>query len=95
MMMTTRRPEFAQQAVPTCLVTRIDLGHVLLAIETFEAEIEQLVYDKEWYSDDSLDLLASSKQLLHSILGIEEHYEEEGEDDYENCQSSFELRNDS
>lgn len=58
-------------------VTELDLRHLLTTFETVEAEIEQLVYDKEWYVSDALDLLASSKQLLGSLLGIREETEED------------------
>lgn len=61
-------------------VVEADLRHLLLAVDTLEAEVEQLVYDKEWYSSDSLDLLLSSKQILHSLLGIVNPEDEDDED---------------
>jgi len=71
-------------------VSHHDLAFLLLALETFEAEVEQLVYDKEWYSSDSLDLLTSAKQLLHEILEIK--IKEDYEDGYENSQITIDLR---
>jgi hypothetical protein len=68
-------------------VSEADLRHLLLALDTLEAEVEQLVYDKEWYTSDSLDLLLSAKEILHSILGISNEEEEDDED----LQYSIEL----
>ena len=73
-------------------VSKYNLRFLLLAIETLEAEIEQLVYDKEWYSSDSLDLLTSAKQLLHEILEIKQHEEDYENGNCENLQIPIKLR---
>jgi len=70
-------------------VPRVDLLHILGALESFEAELEQLEYTHDWFVADSADRLASSKQILYGLLGIE-HYEYD-EDETEVEQSSLEL----
>jgi hypothetical protein len=62
-------------------IPEYSLRHVLEAIETFEAELEQLEVDEPWYVPDSRDRLDSAKQILHDHLGIQdEYYDEEDED---------------
>ena len=58
-------------------VKRIDLLHLLKAFDAVEAELEQLESNELWFSSDSLDRVISSKQILHSVLGIEENYKED------------------
>ena len=60
-----------------------DLNFLLHAVQTFDAEMEQLEITEDWYSSDSRDLLESAKEILRGILGIEEiNYDENGEEIY-------------
>ena len=67
---------------------RSDLVHVLDALDTFEAELEQLEYTRDWFLSDSKDRLASAKQIVCNHLGIEP-YEHEYDEELE--QGTFEL----
>ena len=64
------------------LVREADLRHLLNALETVDAELEQLELDEEWFSSDSTDLVKSGTEILHSYLGIEPQPHEE--EDFDN-----------
>lgn len=58
----------------------LDLRALLHAIETLDAEVEQLEITEEWYSSDSRDLLEAAKEILHGHLGITEiNYDDDDE----------------
>lgn len=56
----------------TLTISKIEAVHVLNALDTFDAELEQLESSEDWFVSDSRDRLESARQILHSILGIEE-----------------------
>lgn len=51
-------------------VSDLDLKFILNALETFDAELEQLEAVEEWFSSESRDILESAKQLMYTILEI-------------------------
>lgn len=58
-------------------ITYSDTRYLLDAIETIEAEVEQLMFDHDWFVSDTVEYLQGSKQILQDLLGIrEESYEE-------------------
>jgi len=66
-----------------------DLNFLLHAVQTFDAEMEQLEITEDWYSSESRDILESAKEILRGILGIEEiKYDDDGEEIH---QETFEL----
>ena len=80
------------RATEEVLVRRNDLRFLLRAVETLDAEVEQLEITEDWYSSDSRDLLETSKEVLKGYLGL--HEEEYDEDEYITAakQEAFELR---
>jgi hypothetical protein len=58
----------------------LELEFMLNTVETLEAEVEQLEYDNDWYSSDSIDMLTASKQILCRLLGKETDPDEDTED---------------
>lgn len=74
------------------IVRRADLRFLLRAVETLDAEVEQLEITEDWYSSDSRDLLDTSKEVLRGYLGL--HEEEYDEDEYGTAikQEALELR---
>lgn len=69
--------------------TRQDLHHVKEALESFQAELEILEHDNEWFVSDSRDRLASALEIIYNYLGI---VNPNGELDYESEQRTLELR---
>ena len=60
-------------------LTKADLFLVKDALESAQAEFEQLMLDKEWYVTDVVDLQESALELVNTSLGItkiEEDYDE-------------------
>lgn len=49
-------------------LTKADLHHLLDALQAAEEELEQLMYDKEWFVTDVVDQLASAKEIVVSHL---------------------------
>ena len=59
-------------------VNRSEAYHVFQALECFEAELEQLMYTHDWFVSDSVDRLASAKEIMMDWLGIKQYeYDEE------------------
>lgn len=58
-----------------------DLKHLMNTLETIQAEHEQLELDNEWYASDSLGLIESSLEIIHSKLGITPNATDEEFDD--------------
>ena len=48
----------------------IDLHAVLSTLEDVEAELEQLIYDKEWYVTDVIERIEDSKERITSEIRI-------------------------
>ena len=69
-------------------LSRVDLCHIKLALETFQAELELLERDNLWYVSDSTDRLDSALEILYSVLGVDMSNGE----DYESEQRTLELR---
>jgi hypothetical protein len=49
-------------------MTKSDLHHILNALEAAEVEFEQLIFDKEWYVSEVVELIASAKELVASHI---------------------------
>lgn len=58
-------------------VNSCDLHHILNALCACETELGQLERNEVWFSSDSLEGVASSKQILKVALDIEDTTEEE------------------
>ena len=52
----------------TAKMKRIDLLHILDALESAEAEFEQLMLDEEWFVTEVVDKLVSAKQIVEEKL---------------------------
>lgn len=68
-----------------------DLRFLLNALETFEAELEQLEASEDWFSSDSRDLLASAYLIIRQTIGTHtEEYDDEYDEEIQ--QVHYELR---
>jgi len=70
-------------------LTKADVYHIKDALESFQAELEILENDKEWYVSDSKDRVDSALQILYTVLGIDPN---KGTDENENQPRNLELR---
>jgi uncharacterized protein YbaP (TraB family) len=50
-------------------------------LDAAHSEFRLLEYDNEWYCSDTLDLLASSRELVYTNLGLELPDQEEEDKD--------------
>lgn len=49
-------------------MTKADLHHLLSTLEAVETELEELIYEKEWYVTDVIDQVKSSLELVNSQI---------------------------
>lgn len=69
-------------------VQRNELLFVLESLYTFDAELEQLEKDTDWFVSDSRERLEASKQILQDILGIQD-YEHDEEVEHDSLELHF------
>lgn len=47
-------------------MTRLELYHVIEALESAKAELEELQASEDWFVSDSLDQIKTALQIAHS-----------------------------
>lgn len=65
-------------------LSRYDVSFIKNALESVQAELEQLERDEEWYVSEVTDLVASSLEIVYGALGIKiEDLEDFNDDEYD------------